>query len=82
VVQSLNAQVEEEQGHKAVKNTTNGYPLTFDESPDPITLEDDNVEDLDNRFGKLVVDKGRSRYISSHFWANLNGEVRTIKAML
>lgn len=30
---------------------------------------------LENRFGRLVVDEGRSRYINPSFWANLSTEV-------
>lgn len=32
---------------------------------------------LENRFGRLVVDEGRSRYINPSFWANLSNEVCT-----
>jgi hypothetical protein len=31
---------------------------------------------LENRFGRLVVDEGRSRYINPSFWASLSNEVR------
>jgi Fungal Zn(2)-Cys(6) binuclear cluster domain len=31
---------------------------------------------LENRFGRLVVEEGRSRYINPSFWANLSNEVR------
>lgn len=37
----------------------------------------DPLGGLDQRFGRLVVDEGRSRYISNSFWANLNNEVNT-----
>jgi len=33
------------------------------------------VEGLETRFGRLVVDQGRSRYINNSFWASLNNEV-------
>jgi hypothetical protein len=33
---------------------------------------------LENRFGRLVVDEGRSRYINPSFWANLSNEVCTL----
>jgi hypothetical protein len=32
---------------------------------------------LENRFGRLVVDEGRSRYINPSFWASLSNEVCT-----
>ncbi|KAF2434745.1 hypothetical protein EJ08DRAFT_668209 [Tothia fuscella] len=37
---------------------------------------------LENRFGRLVVDEGRSRYINPSFWASLSGEVEDIKGIL
>jgi hypothetical protein len=37
---------------------------------------DNSVEGLESRFGRLVVEKGRSRYINNSFWASLNNEVR------
>jgi hypothetical protein len=30
---------------------------------------------IGREFGKLVIDEGKSRYVSSSFWASLNGEV-------
>ena len=33
------------------------------------------LQELDHRFGRLVVEEGRSRYINNSFWANLNNEV-------
>lgn len=38
---------------------------------------DNSVEGLENRFGRLVVENGRSRYINNSFWASLNNEVCT-----
>jgi hypothetical protein len=37
---------------------------------------------LEKRFGRLVVDEGRSRYINPSFWASLSDEVENIKEML
>ncbi|KAF1816509.1 hypothetical protein P152DRAFT_428643 [Eremomyces bilateralis CBS 781.70] len=37
---------------------------------------------LEARFGRLVVDEGRSRYVTSNFWANLGQEVEDIRAIL
>jgi len=34
---------------------------------------------LENRFGRLVVEEGRSRYINASFWANLSDEVGEIQ---
>lgn len=41
-------------------------------------IVDNSVEGLETRFGRLVVDQGRSRYINNSFWASLNNEVRHI----
>lgn len=36
----------------------------------------------ENRFGRLVVNEGKSRYINSSFWANLSNEVEDLKGIL
>ncbi|KNG45191.1 hypothetical protein TW65_08029 [Stemphylium lycopersici] len=93
VVTSLNAQVEgheqdavdrerERQGSTegpqcqiqkhVAKNAQNGATV----------VADDSVEGLENRFGRLVVEKGRSRYINNSFWASLNNEVEDLKTIL
>ena len=41
-------------------------------------IVDNSVEGLETRFGRLVVDQGRSRYINNSFWASLNNEVRHV----
>jgi hypothetical protein len=43
---------------------------------------DNSVEGLESRFGRLVIEKGRSRYINNSFWASLNNEVEDLKAVL
>lgn len=37
--------------------------------------ESDGLTGLENRFGRLVVGQGRSRYIHASFWASLSAEV-------
>ncbi|KAK4984755.1 hypothetical protein LTR66_008389 [Elasticomyces elasticus] len=37
---------------------------------------------LENKFGRLVVNEGRSRYINNSFWANLSNEVEDLKGIL
>ncbi|KAK8166548.1 fungal-specific transcription factor domain-containing protein [Phyllosticta citrichinensis] len=44
--------------------------------------ENSALAGLETRFGRLVVDEGKSRYINSSFWANLDNEVEDIKALL
>jgi hypothetical protein len=89
VVSSLNAQVEEHEQEAAEreKDTTTGAGLDKtgcpfrngktnpNDPPSPRVALDDSVEGLENRFGRLVVEKGRSRYINNSFWASLNNEV-------
>ena len=90
VVQSLNAQVEEHelQDEEREKNSgaagacPNGSggddascPNGTDKDGANVAV-DNSVEGLETRFGRLVVDQGRSRYINNSFWASLNNEVR------
>ncbi|KAK4504211.1 hypothetical protein PRZ48_005127 [Zasmidium cellare] len=37
---------------------------------------------FENKFGRLVVNEGRSRYINNSFWANLSNEVEDLKGIL
>lgn len=37
---------------------------------------------FENRFGRLVVNEGRSRYVNNSFWANLSNEVEDLKGIL
>jgi hypothetical protein len=89
VVTSLNAQVEGHEQEAAdrereQRNSTGeegGCPNGQPKVPWPPRQQgarvelDNSVEGLENRFGRLVVEKGRSRYINNSFWASLNNEV-------
>ncbi|KAI2480160.1 c6 transcription [Pyrenophora tritici-repentis] len=95
VVTSLNAQVE---GHeqeaadreRSRQNSTVDDPCPYAQSSSgggesrahAQVAVDNSVEGLENRFGRLVVEKGRSRYINNSFWASLNNEVEDLKAIL
>jgi len=37
---------------------------------------------FENRFGRLVINEGKSRYINNSFWANLSNEVEDLKGIL
>lgn len=37
---------------------------------------------LESRFGRLVINEGKSRYINNSFWANLSNEVEDLKGIL
>lgn len=78
VVSSLNAQVEEHE-QEAVDRDKERRSSTSDQGcsrHSPSVAADNSVDGLETRFGRLVVEKGRSRYINSSFWASLNNEVR------
>lgn len=92
VVQSLNAQVEEHEQEAAHRDRkTAELELTPVEDEGNIencpsapkakrgsVIIDGSVEGLETRFGRLVVDQGRSRYINNSFWASLNNEVGSL----
>jgi len=93
VVQTLGVQVEEEtqqQVHEAkesfqqirkVANTR--AELGREGCSRGITSSlDTTVEGLEQRFGRLVTDEGRSRYINNSFWASLNNEVEDLRGIL
>ena len=95
VVQNLNAQVEEHEHEAAERerdngsrqgavneycfNSTSGSGSSKDS---PSVAVDNSVEGLESRFGRLVIENGRSRYINNSFWASLNNEVEDLKAVL
>ncbi|KAH4001225.1 hypothetical protein HBH70_008690 [Parastagonospora nodorum] len=92
VVSSLNAQVEEHEQEAAEreKGSEAGHPecpfsngkTNPNDASEPRVVLDNSVEGLENRFGRLVVEKGRSRYINNSFWASLNNEVEDLKSVL
>lgn len=94
VVQSLNAQVEEHEQQDAEREKNEGArssgpgsgsgdggggcPNGSDKEGASVVV-DNSVEGLETRFGRLVVDQGRSRYINNSFWASLNNEVSHVR---
>jgi hypothetical protein len=91
VVSSLNAQVEEheheaaerERGNSQTAETNCPYSngQTNPNAPPRASVAvDDSVEGLESRFGRLVIEKGRSRYINNSFWASLNNEVGRVRS--
>lgn len=83
VVQTLNAQVEEheqEAAERTRKQSAPSEPAVWCRSESNRNVAVDNAsdksaEELESRFGRLVIDQGRSRYVNSSFWASLNREV-------
>ncbi|KAF2848547.1 hypothetical protein T440DRAFT_167951 [Plenodomus tracheiphilus IPT5] len=86
VVSSLNAQVEEHEQEAAEREQDRQGSASEEACPyangRSNVAVDNSVEGLENRFGRLVVEKGRSRYINNSFWASLNNEVEDLKAIL
>ncbi|KAJ8109389.1 hypothetical protein OPT61_g7497 [Boeremia exigua] len=91
VVQNLNAQVEEHEQEAAERERDYGSRqgsvseqcfANGSSKNSPSVAVDNSVEGLESRFGRLVVEKGRSRYINNSFWASLNNEVEDLKAVL
>jgi hypothetical protein len=85
VVSSLNAQVEEHEQEAADRekerqSSTTEEPCAYANKGASVAV-DNSVEGLENRFGRLVVEKGRSRYINNSFWASLNNEVLVADAV-
>ncbi|KJX92284.1 hypothetical protein TI39_contig5877g00001 [Zymoseptoria brevis] len=69
------------------KTVANGTPQTTQEKEEEFAaksrwLEDQQKGRFENRFGRLVVNEGRSRYINNSFWANLSNEVEDLKGIL
>ena len=45
-------------------------------------VEENQKGRFENRFGRLVVNEGKSRYINNSFWASLSNEVEDLKGIL
>ncbi|KAF2465369.1 uncharacterized protein BDR25DRAFT_346238 [Lindgomyces ingoldianus] len=85
VVKTLNAQVEEHELEKEGEQRSRQGSMSMcpnGSRESPSVAVDNSVEGLESRFGRLVVDQGRSRYINNSFWASLNNEVEDLKAIL
>lgn len=83
VVQTLNAQVEEgELEAKSRQDSIADECANRRNNGASTAPVDESVEGLETRFGRLVVDEGRSRYINSSFWASLSTEVEDLKSLL
>jgi len=45
-------------------------------------MEEQQQARFETRFGRLIINEGRSRYINNSFWANLSNEVEDLKGIL
>jgi hypothetical protein len=83
VVQNLGAHVDED-GNPQSPNLESGRNSTSEEhrnsycDADPKKPRKKNIE---KEFGRLVIDEGRSRYVSNQFWASLSDEVRILRIL-
>lgn len=86
VVQTLGAHVDEDGNAQSPVTTGDGSGLSARAElseeqrnsycdADPKKLK---KKSLDKEFGRLVIDEGRSRYVSNQFWASLSDEVCTV----
>ncbi|KAF1916640.1 fungal-specific transcription factor domain-containing protein [Ampelomyces quisqualis] len=85
VVAGLNAQVEEHELEAAAREKQAPAEASCpyaDTTGRASVAVDESVAGLENRFGRLVVEKGRSRYVNNSFWASLNNEVEDLSAIL
>ncbi|KAK1238852.1 hypothetical protein MKX08_005913 [Trichoderma sp. CBMAI-0020] len=62
--------------------TEEGKTTHLSDSTRGRTTQDDAVAELGTELGRLAVGDGRSRYISSSFWASLDEEVDDLKSLL
>jgi hypothetical protein len=86
VVQTLNAQVEEHEQEAAERErrpSSGECPYggggSASSNRSASVAVDSSVDGLESRFGRLVVDQGRSRYVNNSFWASLNNEVHAVE---
>ncbi|EMC99905.1 hypothetical protein BAUCODRAFT_63686, partial [Baudoinia panamericana UAMH 10762] len=45
-------------------------------------IEEQQQRRFENKFGRLVINEGKSRYVNNSFWANLSNEVEDLKGIL
>ncbi|QIW99488.1 hypothetical protein AMS68_005006 [Peltaster fructicola] len=54
-------------------------PVVMDSSK---WIEEMSAGRFENKFGRLVINEGKSRYVNNSFWANLSNEVEDLKGIL
>nr|POE99356.1 bikaverin cluster transcription factor bik5 [Quercus suber] len=69
---------------QAVKREEIRFRRTSDDTHQERTkwVDDEQKGRFENRFGRLVINEGKSRYINNSFWASLSNEVEDLKGML
>ncbi|KAG8533755.1 uncharacterized protein KY384_001496 [Bacidia gigantensis] len=70
-------------GEGDVKKTNAMYPeIPGEFDPRKVKNEDEGANGVVKEFGRLVVDEGRSRYVSNKFWTSLSEEVTELRDIL
>ena len=78
VIQSLGAQVEEDKGIRgpSVMPSIQGEAEAHQDDQGGGTDAKRNSVVIDQQVGRLVINEGRSRYVSNTFWASMGDEVQ------
>lgn len=66
----------------SINRTGSEYFDSIDHKDKAKWVEERQDRNFENRFGRLVVNEGKSRYINNSFWANLSNEVEDLKGIL
>ncbi|PNS15641.1 hypothetical protein CAC42_4093 [Sphaceloma murrayae] len=77
----------QDEHHSGASSPHSEQPVRRSAEGCPNARKDDQEEQpnhgpLENRFGRLVVSEGRSRYVNTSFWASLSNEVEDLKGIL
>lgn len=67
------------EAQKEEKGSNESICSSVFDSLDPKKVNSRNVE---NEFGRLVIEEGRSRYVSNRFWASLGDEIEEMQDIL
>ena len=72
--------------HGEKRSSTSNYGASVNDALDlkdrAKWIDESKSGKLENRFGRLVINEGRSRYVNSSFWASLSNEVEDLKGFL
>jgi hypothetical protein len=68
-------------GKKSTKSWAERF-YDFDHKEKTKWVEENQIGRFETKFGRLVVNEGKSRYINNSFWANLSNEVEDLKGIL
>lgn len=82
VIQSLGAQVEDDNGAAktpafipSIQGEIDAHQRQERAQNDSSGIQSLRSDAVDNQLGRLVINEGRSRYVSNAFWASMGDEV-------